>query len=840
MTMSTAPALLEKTGERAERRRFCRLPSLSAASASTALTGIFVASPVLAEEVLSGLRLSSQMATTASALLVGLVTFAATSGIMYVRERSRWQQRERDMQAELEALLSHQARLAAALAGERQIVFSWPPQGGEPVVEGDSGLVVAAGSPASPLAFGAWAVPEAAQKLEKALDSLKRSGEPFRLEAEMRDGRFAEASGRPVAGRAVLRLREISGERAELLASTAKIGQVSRERDRLLALLDGLPQPAWQRDVAGRLIWANPAYVRAVDAPSCEEVTLRQIELMDSDERRQADQSRQQGLVFNLRAPVVVSGTRRMVDLVEVPTVGGTSGLAIDMSELEAVRSDLGRQMEAHVRTLDKLPSAVAVFDARQRLVYRNAAFEKLWALDAAFLDASPSDGEILDRLRTERRLPELGDYRTWKGQLLSAYASVAPVEDWWHLPDGRMLYRLASPNPQGGLTCLFDDVSERVTLESRVNAMSRVQRETLDSLREGVAVFGPDGRLKLSNPAFAKSWNLAFELLSASPHVEEVVRHCQPLFGDAAIWSDVSSAVTGVRDAREDVLCRMQRTDGMVLDCAAVPLPDGATLLTFVDVSASVNVERALTERNEALEKASQLREDFVHHVSYELRSPLTSIIGFAELISEEMTGPLNPRQREYTSHILRSSGALLAIINDILDLASIDTGEMVLEPAPLDVGDVVAEAARGLADRLAETGIALVTDIPADIGPLIADGRRLRQVLFNLLSNAIGFSSKGQDIRIIARREESHIRITVSDRGRGIPAEVMEKVFKRFESHALGSRHRGAGLGLSIVRSIIELHGGSVDLRSAPGQGTDVTLHLPTEGQRLQAAAQ
>ena len=123
-----------------------------------------------------------------------------------------------------------------------------------------------------------------------------------------------------------------------------------------------------------------------------------------------------------------------------------------------------------------------------------------------------------------------------------------------------------------------------------------------------------------------------------------------------------------------------MERRDGSALDCTAQPLPDGATLLTFIDVTASVNVERALTERNDALERASRLRDDFVHHVSYELRSPLTNIIGFTQLLGDETVGALNPRQREYAGHIMRSSAALLAILNDILDLASIDTGSLEL----------------------------------------------------------------------------------------------------------------------------------------------------------------
>jgi signal transduction histidine kinase len=268
---------------------------------------------------------------------------------------------------------------------------------------------------------------------------------------------------------------------------------------------------------------------------------------------------------------------------------------------------------------------------------------------------------------------------------------------------------------------------------------------------------------------------------------------------------------------------------DGTVLDCAAQPLPEGATLLTLIDVTASVNVERALTEKNDALEKAAQLRDTFVHHVSYELRSPLTNIIGFTQLLGDETVGALNERQREYSDHIMRSSAALLVIINDILDLASIDAGSLELQREEVDVQATVEAAVRGIEDRLAESHITLALDVPEDIGSVHADGKRVRQILFNLLSNAVGFSDAGQRVEVHARKDAQDLVLSVRDYGRGMPAEIADSVFNRFESHTLGTRHRGVGLGLSIVRSFVELHGGRVHLETAPGNGTHVTCTFP-----------
>ncbi len=240
-----------------------------------------------------------------------------------------------------------------------------------------------------------------------------------------------------------------------------------------------------------------------------------------------------------------------------------------------------------------------------------------------------------------------------------------------------------------------------------------------------------------------------------------------------------------------------------------------------------------ALTDKNEALERTTRLRDEFVHHVSYELRSPLTNIIGFTELLGDETVGALNPRQREYADHIMRSSAALLVIINDILDLASIDAGSMELTRERVDVQTTIAAAVRGIGDRLAEADIALVLDVPADIGSFVADGKRIRQILFNLLSNAVGFSAPGQQVRVCARKDGESLVLEVTDQGRGMPPEVMARVFERFESNTLGTRHRGVGLGLSIVRSFVELHGGRIDIASAPGPAPG-HLHLPGRRRR------
>jgi signal transduction histidine kinase len=281
--------------------------------------------------------------------------------------------------------------------------------------------------------------------------------------------------------------------------------------------------------------------------------------------------------------------------------------------------------------------------------------------------------------------------------------------------------------------------------------------------------------------------------------------------------------------DSREATRGRLERRDGTAVDSTTVPLPDGATLVTFHDVTASVNVERALRERNEALEDADKIKIDFVHHVSYELRSPLTNIIGFVHLLGDPATGPLERKQREYLDYITVSTNTLLALINNILDLATIDAGRMQLNLGPVDIRETMAAAAEGVQDRLVSSGLTLDIAAAEGVGSFIADKLRVRQVLFNLLANAASFSPGGGHIALRAERRPDAIVFSVTDQGPGIPPDVLEKVFDWFETHSLGSTHRGPGIGLSLVRSFVELHGGTVAIASEVGHGTTVTCTFP-----------
>jgi signal transduction histidine kinase len=773
-----------------------------------------------------------EIAVLATAL--ALLGFSVVSAILLMRTRIRAAKGEARLRSEIAELQAQADRFRALLFAEPQILISWPAGDNRPQISGDTALLMPQESPQFQpqriLAFGSWLPPEPALQMDRAVDALREHGEGFLLNLTTSNGYAIEAMGRAIGGQAIVRIRELSGLRKELAETNLRHKALLEETEMLRGFAAAAPWPIWAKGAKGGLGYANAAYARATEATSVTDAIDRNLELLDSDDRSDMDRALNGTQAFTARLPIVIGGERRTYDVHALKVGEGSVGIAIDASEATALRAALVRMAEAHRRTLDQLSSGVAVFDGQRRLAFYNDSYRRLWDLDRAFLDGNPDDSSVLDRLRAARKLPEQPDFRAWKAKLHEAYRAVEPEKDTWYLPDGRAVSVVTTPNPEGGVTYLFDDVTESLELARRYDGLIRVQRETLDNLTEAVAVFGSNGRAQLFNPAFARMWKLSPEAMREQPHIDTVEAWCRPLFDEADIWRTIREAITRIEN-RVEVPLKLERKDGSVLDCMTMPLPDGATMLTFQDISDTENVERALRERNEALETADQMKVDFVHHVSYELRSPLTTIIGFAHFLSDPVTGPLTPKQGEYLGYITASTNALLAIINNILDLATIDAGAMSLNLGSVDIRKTIEAAAEGIQDRLATDRIELKVDVDPSIGSFVGDERRVVQVLYNLLANAVGFSPQGATVGLSARRTEHSVVFAVTDCGPGIPPDVKDKVFNWFESHSQGSRHRGAGLGLSLVRSFVELHGGKVRVDSVVGKGTTVTCDFPSD---------
>ncbi len=676
--------------------------------------------------------------------------------------------------------------------------------------------------------------------LKDSITALSAQGSLFSLTVPGADGRVFQAYGKPAAGQAAVWLRDVTPDTEAAYSLSVRLSGSEGERAQLGDLLDASPMPVWRRGADLDLVWVNRAYAAAVEAVTGDDAVAEQIEL-DRTSRELAERALDLGQPQHEKHYVVVGGHRRALDIHAVPLGEGVASYAIDVTDVDEAKRLLQQHIDAHEETLDRLPSAVAIFGSDQRLQFSNKAYARLWDLDEKWLDSHPSDGDILEKLRELARLPEQRDFTAWKRERLALYTTVVDShEELWHLPRGITLRVNCQPHPFGGLIFLFADVTDQLLLERSLNQLANVQRTTLDHLAEGVAVFGSDGRLKLFNTAFAEMWSIEPQALIDRPRFADIFALCRRLLPDEAHWSTVTTLITGSSAAeRRSGKGTLDCNNDKVFSFNAAPLPDGSLLLSYRDVTDTAMKEKALQERNAALLAADKLKSDFISNVSYQLRTPLNSIMGFADLMQQGIAGKISDKQKGYLADIMNASKTLETLVNDILDLALIEAGRMELDVSEVQIGDVLTAVRPLVEERARKAKVDIICDNNPASGHLFADQKRLLQICYNLLINAIEHTPPNGTITYGADAIGGEMRLYVNDTGVGIPPEYQPVAFERFESTTKSKDSRRAGLGLALVRSFVEMHGGWVELDSTVGKGTRVICHLPRE-QRAKAPAE
>lgn len=676
--------------------------------------------------------------------------------------------------------------------------------------------------------------------LRANLANLRTMGQPFSVSIVLPGGNVIEADGRPAGRQVVLWLEDASirGEDERTAINRFETHRLTAAADPVsfVEMMSRAPFPLWRMSGTGVLTWANEAYIHAVGAATLDEVLSAQTHL-DPDAKVQVTDCLASGERSENTRPVVINGERKAMSVSVFPVSGGVAGIAMDASEADGLRDALTRHIRAHDELLNTMEEAIVIFGADQRMSFHNTAFAKLFKLDANWFNDRPGHSEWLDSLREKRLLPEQSDFAGWKAGELSLYTDWPPEvpPEIWSLPDGTTLRLARLRDPRGGISLLFSDITQTVTLQGQLGTLINVQKTTLDKLSEGIAVFGTDGRLKISNAAFAQMWNLDASVMDDKPLFFDIIEHCLPLYHDKAFWSEMKARTTDPDpQVRRHVDGEIRRADDSVVTWLSRPLPDGATLIAWDDVTRARQAEAALLERAEALEQADRLKSEFVGHVSYQLRTPLTTISGYADFLQTGAAGELSDKQSEYIFAIQTASEDLEKTINDILDIAAIDANVLDLDLGDVNIYNMLDNALDYVGTKAEDTKIALKLNCPEDIGIIRADETRLKQVVYNLLSNALRFTKSGGTIILGgAKSEGGGVSIYVKDDGVGIPSERQPQVFESFKSS-----RGGTGLGLALVQRFVEAHGGWVELESEEGEGTHVTCYLPKDAPRENAA--
>ncbi len=635
-------------------------------------------------------------------------------------------------------------------------------------------------------------------------------------------------------GSVLLWLFDTSAAELEKSEIALRLADTQGALDSLSHLIEAAPFPMWYRGPDLALGLVNSAYVAAVEAGSAAEVVAQGTELIDgagaASARGGARAALDSGQPYSRTQPATVGGERRMLKVVDVPLPGAAvAGFAVDIQDLEDARIELARYIESQRELADRMTAGAVQFDPDRSLSFFNQPFAIMAQLDSEWLNERPEFDRVLERMREKGRLPETRDFPQWKAERRNWFTSPAEaVEDEWILANGDHLRVVGQPLPDGGLRLIFEDRTEQVRLASARDTLLRVRTATFDNLSEGLSVFAADGRLYLWNRRFCHFWDFDESWLGEHPRVDELVPAMARRLVNPTEAAQLRELVRSATNERRVGIGRLSMVDGSHFEFAAVPLPDGNALFTMVDVTDSTRIEHALRERATALEEADKVRTDFVANMSYELRTPLTSIGGFAQMLAAGYAGKLAPAAADYVNAILESVARLSRLIDDVLDLAQGEQRAVVIEHERTDLAGLARSVVERMEGTATAKGLRLETKIESSTGVVIGDARRLRESLEHVIRNAIAYTDEGH-VTLTAQGDEHHAEIQISDTGPGISIDDQAHVFERFTR--VGGTHGEAalGLGLPLTRQFIEAHGGAVELQSQPGEGTAVTIVLP-----------
>jgi signal transduction histidine kinase len=640
-------------------------------------------------------------------------------------------------------------------------------------------------------------------------------------------------------GAALVWVFDFSDSESELVKLRAEAARARSDFSALVSLIEAAPMPMWFRGPDGHLRLVNSAYVGAVAGKSAESVVEAGTELVESVDGLSAAQvalqAAQHKLPIERMVTVTIAGQRRALRVSDLPLSDeGIAGYAVDVEDME----ELGRQFkafrEAQRSMLDQLSAGVAQFDAKRQLTFANQPFHRIFALTPAVTLNPPLFEALMDVVHDAGRVPAARDYPAWRREKVEWFAASEAHEEAWPLPDGTHLRIVAQPMPDGGLVLVAEDRTEQLRLSAVRDTLLRTRTATFDSLFESIAVFAPDGRMQLWNRRFAADWGLDSNFLDTHPHIEQLLKRIASRLRRPPQAKGVGNVVRAATLDRKQTGGRVHLADGRTLEFAGVPLPDGNGLLTVLDITDSQKAEEALRERNAALVEADAVKTRFLATMSYEFRTPLTSIGGFAELLQAGLGGELSETGKEYVTAILASVERLGEQIENVLDLSQSEAGVLPLVREPIDLMPFVTKLVEERSTRIRQDGLRLDLRGDKGAGRIAGDPRRLGRAIGHLVDNAIAATPQGGRILVELTRHRvkgsDRARIVISDNGPGMDPATLARALGGLKVSADGKAiERRQGLGLPLARQLIEAHGGTLELLSEPGEGTAAIVELP-----------
>ncbi|MEM6907214.1 MAG: PAS-domain containing protein [Pseudomonadota bacterium] len=691
---------------------------------------------------------------------------------------------------------------------------------------------------------GSGLAPEQVETLSDAISRTQKTAAPFHLALTPPQsnrslafhGALADPQVSP-GGAALIWVFDFTESEDELSLLRASAARAEKDFAALVGLIEAAPVPMWFRGRDMRLQLVNQAFVDAVGALNAEMVIQNQIELVEEVDGQTPSQIARECMIAQDRAEraiaATINGERRTLRVSDLPLGReGVAGYAIDIEEQQQVRRDFRAFRDAQRAMLDQLSVGVAQFNASEQLTFANRPFRRLFGVTPEALEQKLPFERFLSDARERGQTPEVRDFPEWRREHGAWFGGAEMREEAWPLPGGTHLRIVAQPMPDGGLVLIAEDRTESLALSATRDTLLRTRTATLDSLFEALAIFAPDGSVQLWNRSFAGMWGLTSEFLDTHPSAEGLLSAIGKNLQRASDAQKISAVVRAATLDRREKGGRIKLADGRTLRFAGVPLPDGNGLLTVLDITDSQKAEQALRDRAVALEEADAVKARFLANMSYEFRTPLTTIGGFAELIKSGAAGKTSKQTREYVAAILAAVERLTEQVENVLDLSQSEAGLLPITKEDCDLLPFLTRIVREREEAIIAAGLAL--DLKGRRGRVVeADPRQLGRAVGNLLDNAItGTAEDGKIlIEIQGPPKDSGwaAQIVISDNGKGMSEAELTRALEGTQGDGGGELEKRTGLGIPLARQLVEAHGGQLHLTSEEGAGTTALIRLP-----------
>jgi len=636
-------------------------------------------------------------------------------------------------------------------------------------------------------------------------------------------------------GAAIVWVFDFTTSEDELIRLREAAERAQADFTALIGLIEAAPMPMWFRDPDMRLRLVNQAYVEAVGAESLRAVVEGQIELLEPEGGRTPAQIARESLERQVELQrddaVTIDGERRSVRVTDLPLGrDGVAGYAFDIEEQQQLTREFRAFREAQRAMLDQLSVGVAQFNGQEQLVFANRPFQRQFGLSQGVVEALIPFDRFLADARDFGRTPEVRDFPEWRRERSAWFDAAAAQEENWPLPGGTHLRIVAQPMPDGGLVLIAEDRTEQLALSATRDTLLRTRTATLDSLFEALAIFAPDGSVQLWNRTFAGTWGLASEFLDTHPSAEGLLAAIGENLARPEEAELIGSVVRSATLDRREKEGQVVLIDGRTLRFAGVPLPDGNGLLTVLDITDSQKAEKALRDRAIALEEADAVKARFLANMSYEFRTPLTTIGGYAELLKSGAAGAISDQAGEFVDAIITSSARLTEQVENVLDLSQSEAGLLPIDKQEIDLLPFLTSLVREREQAIINARLGL--DLKGRRGRHVqADPRQLGRAVGNLLDNAIEHTPEGGKIVIEIPKpgedDDWQAMIMISDNGPGMTQEELARAEGDLRSGV--NAGEGTGLGIRLARQLIEAHGGTFEIASEKGVGTIAAITLP-----------